>query len=783
MSDERTRRAEAIFTAALERGDRAAYLDEACGDDDALRKEVESLLAHHDASTGFLASPAIEAERGEPAAPHPAPLAPGDRIGGFRVIEVIGEGGMGVVYRAEQEQPRRTVALKVIRPGAASPRMLDRFRHEAELLARLQHPGIAQIYEAGTADTGAGPQPFFAMELVDGRPLLDHADARDLDTGQRLELLARICAAVHHAHQKGVIHRDLKPSNILVDAEGQPKVLDFGVARATDTDLRTTTKRTELGQLIGTVAYMSPEQATGDPGLIDIRSDVYSLGVLGYELLTGRLPYDLEEKLVYEAVRVIRETDARPLGTIDRGWRGDVETMLGKTLAKEKERRYQSASELAADIGRFLRNEPITARPASAVYQLRKFTRRNPALATSAAIIVVLLVVGVTAVSRLAVSLADERDHAFDLQTAAETEAEKAKRVNDVLLGMFAAVDPNIDGRTVLVVDLLDRAVATIDEELTGQPEIEAALRDSLGTTYLNLGLYDEADPQITRAHEIRRAVLGDDHEDTGISTLHVGLLRKEQGRFDEAEQRYGEARRILAAARGPEDPDTLAATNNLAETLKAQGRFAEAEPIYDEILAVQRRVLGDEHPDTLGTINNRAGILIDLGRPEEAVPLYEEMLPVVRRTFGDAHPATLTTVNNLGSVLQDLGRREEAEPYRREAMELSRQVLSDAHPRTIVTIQAYAQLLTEMDRSDEADRLYTEAVALAEEHLAEHWMLGYVLGGYGDHLTRVERYDEAAAALERALAILRETFGDEHPRTAVVKERMGRLEEARGGG
>src|SRR5688572_2292548 len=288
------------------------------------------------------------------------------KIGRYKIRRLIGEGGMGAVYEAEQEQPQRTVALKVIKPGLASPELLRRFAQESQALGRLQHQGIAQIYDAGTADTGYGPQPYFAMEFIRGEGLRDYAESHHLNTRQRLEIVVKVCDAVHHAHQRGLIHRDLKPGNILVDETGQPKILDFGVARVTDSDAQAT-MQTDVGQLVGTLAYMSPEQVLADPLEIDIRSDVYALGVILYELLAGRLPYDISRRLP-EVLTAIREQDPSRLSSIDRSFRGDVETIVAKALEKQKTRRYASAAELAADITRFLNDEPIVAQPPTVSY-------------------------------------------------------------------------------------------------------------------------------------------------------------------------------------------------------------------------------------------------------------------------------------------------------------------------------------------------------------------------------------------------------------------------------
>src|SRR5262245_53594340 len=319
--------------------------------------------------------------------------APVGKVGRYKITRLIGEGGMGAVYEAEQDQPRRTVALKVIKAGLASPELLRRFAQESQALGRLQHPGIAQIYDAGTADTGFGPTPYFAMEFIRGETLRDYADKHHLNTRQRLEIVAKVCDAVHHAHQRGLIHRDLKPGNILVDEAQQPKILDFGVARVTDSDAQAT-MQTDIGQLVGTLAYMSPEQVLADPLELDTRSDVYALGVMLYELLAGRLPYNISRK-IHEALHAIREEDPSKLSSVDRSFRGDVETIVAKALEKDKNRRYASAAELAADISHYLKDEPIVARPPSTTNQRQRVGRRHKALVIAIAAVIVVLAAGV----------------------------------------------------------------------------------------------------------------------------------------------------------------------------------------------------------------------------------------------------------------------------------------------------------------------------------------------------------------------------------------------------
>ncbi len=392
------RQAEAVFAELIgrDRADRARLLDQHCKDNPRLRADVESLLAHHDEADGdsaFLGDAQKLADDlglvGR-AVPEEAVLPPGSRIADYAIERVIGSGGMGVVYVAQQERPRRTVALKIIRGSFATPGMVRRFEHEAEMLGRLQHPGIAQIFLAGSAESPDGPRPFIAMELVAGPPLTGYAEQHRLGTRDRLDLMAKVCDAVHHAHQRGVIHRDLKPANILVADSGgvaQPKILDFGVARASDADFHVTTLQTSVGQLIGTLPYMSPEQVIADPREVDTRSDVYALGVILYQLLTGRLPHDLSSRSIPEAARIIRDDPPARLSSISRVFRGDIEKIVGKAIEKDKTRRYQSAADLRDDILRHLAGRPILARDDSALYLLRQQLRRYRGVAAAAAVL------------------------------------------------------------------------------------------------------------------------------------------------------------------------------------------------------------------------------------------------------------------------------------------------------------------------------------------------------------------------------------------------------------
>ncbi|MGD9692802.1 MAG: protein kinase [Phycisphaerales bacterium] len=434
----RARLVEEVFLAALEAGPERMQevLGERCGDDEALRREVEELLGHHDGARGMLDAPVVSLTGGlSRDAGYEGLFPAGTMVGGHRVVRQIGAGGMGVVYLAEQEKPKRTVVLKIIRPLLATPTMLRRFEREAETLGRLQHPGIAQVYEAGMAETVVGSLPFIAMEYVDGEPLTTYVETRAMGVRERIELMARVCEAVQHAHQRGVIHRDLKPGNILVEEGGRPKILDFGIARAAAQDEQATTLLTDAGLLLGTLPYMSPEQVAGDPDAIDTRSDVYSLGVILYEALTGRLPYDVGSRSMLDAARIIREQSPMRLSTVNRTLRGEVEVIVGRALEKDRTRRYQSAMALGEDLRRHLRGEPIEAKRDSALYVIRKQLARHHVAASAAAVVLLALIAfGVTSAAQartnrgLARGERQARIAADQARLRADAESERLRR-------------------------------------------------------------------------------------------------------------------------------------------------------------------------------------------------------------------------------------------------------------------------------------------------------------------------------------------------------------------
>ncbi|MCW5765335.1 MAG: protein kinase [Phycisphaeraceae bacterium] len=585
-------------------------------------------------------------ENGEAASPTP------QRIGRYTVAGLIGVGGMGVVYEATQDQPRRTVALKVIRGGLMTPEKLRRFEHESEVLGRLQHPGIAQVYEAGTFVDSQGQQtPFFAMEYIKGSSLSEHARNAGLNVRGRLEILARVCDAVHHAHQKGVIHRDLKPVNILVDESGQPKVLDFGVARVTGSDVQPDSVETAAGQLLGTLPYMSPEQVTGNPDDLDTRSDVYTLGVIAFELLAGVMPHDLSGRSIPDAVRVIRDDSPRRLSSVVRALRGDVETIVGKALEKDKARRYPSAEALASDIRRYLRNEPISARPAGAWYQFRKFALRHKGLVAGLGSAVLMLVAGLAVMSYAFELTRRERDEKKVALGTAVDQADIASEINRFLNdGLLGSIDPDRGNAADLTVkEMVDRAAARL-ESSPPRPVIESELRQTIGTVYAKLGRPHEALHHLRRALALRERQHG--RVSVQVADTLAAMIRPVRAETDDsalgARRAEAIARRELEIRRicqGETDPATLRAGGDVA-MYGSLARGSWGAPLDSVMLRMACEVRGKgETPESLRRTIDEAIARMEeqaaTGRRGEAVTwAVSELGPLMKiPLFGERVP------------------------------------------------------------------------------------------------------------------------------------------------
>ncbi|CAN5463337.1 hypothetical protein BH09PLA1_BH09PLA1_31270 [soil metagenome] len=702
MHAERWQRVKELFRTALDQSpdERDAFLASNCRDD-ALRAEVARLLELHNDPSEFLNTP-IESS---------ADPWMGRNLAGFKIVRRIGAGGMGAVYEAEQEHPRRKAAIKVLQPGFATRAVMRRFEYESEILAKLQHPGIAHVYAAGTFDLGNGPQPWFAMELIDGEPLHKFVKHEAFLTKRKLELLLLVCDAAQHAHLRGVVHRDLKPANILVDRTGQPKVLDFGVARSLDMDAQAT-MHTTAGEILGTLSYMSPEQLSAGEQEIDARCDVYALGVIGYELLGGRLPHQPRSSAVTELIRAIEQDEPARLGLIAPSLRGDVETIFDKALEKDVARRYQSAAELAADIRRYLNDEPVLARPASAMYHFGKFARRNRAVVGGVSATILALAIGL-------IMYGTQARHARLEAERSRYEADKATAINnfitnDCLMKLIAAVNTR-QGEGLEVADLLDQATTNVNIMFADQPLAEAAVRNEIATIYYNVGAFDRAAKQFQIAMDRWQAQLGPDHVDTLKAVNNLGQTLMRQRKPELAEPLYVRALQGRRRALGDEDPFTLVSMNNLAELYRATNRLDEAEAMLRQTLDTQRRVHGVLHKNTITTMANLGGLLISRGKTDEALSLHRAAYDASRKTLGEQHLTTLTAATRLGQTLHRAGMQDEAAALLSMAADSFERALGAGSADTVTARRALARVYKSQGKPIEAGKELSRALAAAE--------------------------------------------------------------------
>ena len=751
----------------------------------------------------------------------PEAIVSDEWVGPYRLRRIIGEGGMGHVYEATQDQPvKRRVALKRIKRGMDSEQILRRFESERQALALMSHPNIAQVYEAGSSADG---RPYFAMEYIEGLWITTYCDRNHLGVRARIELFLQVCLGIEHAHQKGVIHRDIKPSNILVQTEeGRPvpKVIDFGVAKAIGATLGNERHMTKIGQLLGTPEYMSPEQAGPASFDVDTRTDVYSLGVVLYELLTGRLPLDVDRGDDADLRRRLSTEDTpspssrvAALGggardvAIERGTsppslvrqlRGELDWITKKAIDRDRDRRYGSPSELAADLMRHMKNEPVLAGPPSVGYRARKFARRHRAWLSVAAMGLVGVIAFGATMAVQARRIAAEREASDQV---AKFLANMLGSVNPQRLGVSlwknlhesvadarhkrSASQPQIDAALaglddtlvgvnstdaalrLLDDEILARAGQTIEREMGGQPRVAGRLEHTLGETYERLGLYKQAEAHAKRAVDIRMSELGENHEDTILSRIALANVYTSQGRYDDAETALRETVNVSAQALGPEAPATLKGKNGLAVVCTRKHRLDEAETLHREILDVRRRVLGQAHPDTLRSMRGLADVYYRQERYDQAEPLQRETLKRMREVLGPEDRETLNVMNGLANTLQQTRRFSEAEALHRESLELNTRLNGREHPATAVSMNNLANAIWSQGRFDEAEVLLREALEVRREVLPpDHPNTLSSLHNLANVCKDQHRYDEADTLYRQALEGRRRVLAPDHPDT-----------------
>ena len=844
--------------------------------DAALAGAVEALLAQESLATQVGAAGGVPAVLSPhdaatilpDALPDPVMSEARDRgrvFGSYTLLHLIGEGGMGAVYLAQQAKPKRIVALKLIRPGLVTPKLLRRFEHETEVLAMLQHPGIAQIYEAGTAKTADGEQPFFAMEYVRGMPLTSFVREHALDVRAKVALFIKICDAVQHAHQRGIIHRDLKPGNILVETTGdgahdstlstlseaglvsalqdrapsvaqsgayatvesgggsaaarmvsarttaaasgygamasgyQPKILDFGIARTTDASARQQTMQTEMGQLIGTIPYMSPEQISGDTSAIDTRSDVYTLGVILYELLAGRLPHAVSDKTIPEAVRTISQEEPAPLSGLDRQLKGDLQTIVGKALEKSRTRRYQSANELAADLHRYLRDEPILARPPTMRYQFSKFAARNRAVVLGSAVAVVALVAGVIFSSIQAV-------RAERARVVAREEAEFAKSANEFLTGMLGAANPDQNNERELTVrEMLDRAAERLEggrsrkvgdgpERETGQqaareavpPRVAMSLHSTLSTTYRSLGKPDKALDHAKQAVTLAEGLYGQQSAEAIDVRRTLAMALTELGKFDEALVITRACLAELERQHGPDHPESVRVHGEVGRTLLEAGQYKEALEELEPTLGKMIVLFGEVDNDTVTTMDHLGLAFQRLADFEKAERFARRALAIREELFGSNGSAVTFSLNNLANIAQKTGRNEEAAALLHRALEIRTARLDADHPSVLVAMSNLAVAYAGLGKLQAAEDLLRQSWAMQSKKLGENHPktlsalgnLAYIIEEKGD-LVEAERLMRMVVAARRGNGNLSAEGWGEMNNLAMLLQRMGKPGEA----
>ncbi len=824
---------------------RAASLDALCGDDAMLRAGVERLLASHDAAGEFLGAPTLD--QGDSGAGATAP-ADGDhvlpnRIGAYTPMEVIGEGGFGTVFKAQQDVPvRRVVALKVIKPGMDTREVIARFEGERQALAMMSHPNIAAVLDAGA--TAAG-RPYFVMEFVPGEPITTYCDRNALSLSQRLELFGQVCHAVQHAHQKGIIHRDIKPSNVLVipaEAKGSRtgtnrdvvKVIDFGVAKATEQRLTSHSIMTLDGMLVGTPEYMSPEQA--DPGEqdIDTRTDIYSLGVLLYELVTGTMPFGrntLRRKQLAEIQRIVREvdpprpsqrlgtmmrraaspTDAPPIDDVSsasncdaasldaiarlrgtdsrqlvRRVRGELDWIIMRCLEKDRARRYDTANTVAQEIERYLKHEPILAGPPGTAYRLSKFVRRYRVIAAASCAVLVAIVAGLIVATvgfRAAVKARDTAEHQRTLaqlsEEAATRSARKAAAVNAFLQQMLAEADPRTSAkRDMTVRSALDRAVRRLDDgEMRDEPEIEAEIRLTIGRSFAGLAQFDEAQAQISAAVDGCRALFGDASREYASALHERGAAFKLAGQPVDAEQALRNALGIFEALGAASADEAAACANDLALSLIDQQRYDDAAPILASVYDYATKPENSKKTLLPEAVNNMGSLHMAQQQFDKAAPFFREAIAINNERHGDVHPVTATNHDNLAQALQGSGDLDGALAAFQTALSMRRTLFGNDHPDLATTLHNLAVLHYVRQEFPECEKALRESrdVFLRAHGLAHSDTLT-VNDSLVSVLGSLGRLEEAEALLQEAFDAIRDVPEIDAARKKAVAERLSQL-------
>ena len=706
----------------------------------------------------------------------------------YKLLEELGSGGMGVVYKAEQIKPvKRSVALKIIKLGMDTRQVIARFETERQALAVMDHPNIAKVFDGGATETG---RPYFVMELIRGVPITEYCDKHKLTTRERLELFIQVCQAVQHAHQKGIIHRDLKPSNTLVlvqEDEPIPKIIDFGIAKATEHSLTEKTLFTEQGLLIGTPEYMSPEQAEMTGLDVDTRTDIYSLGVMLYELLVGVLPFDsksLREAGYSEIQRIIREEEPPKASTrlsklgdtqtsiakhrqtdpssLQRLLKGDLDWITLKAMAKDRTHRYASASELVSDIERHLKNEPVSASPPSTAYRMKKYIRRHKTGVVAASLVVLAMLIGIAGTT---LGLLKARR----AERLARNEAQTATQISDFLVDLFEVSDPSeARGNTITAREILDAGAEKIDRELEDEPLVRGRLMNTIGEVYTSLGLYNDALPLLEKGLAVREQALNPNDTAVAESLENLGNLFWRKGDYEKAQSLHERALTIREEAYGPEHVTVASSLNNLANLQHEAGNYEDAKLLYERALEIWEKTSGPEDTDVAIALNGLGYLLFNMGKYDEARPLYERSLAIYEKVLGAEHPDLTSPLLNLGLLLRVTGEHEKARSYFERCIALEEKALGPEHPHLAITLSNLAILHAITANFEEARPLFERVLAIDEKALGpEHPKVGSDVNNLGILNAQMGNFDAARPLFERGMAIKEKALGPDHPSVA----------------
>lgn len=767
MNPEQWKQVKDIFSEAVElpHDERNYFIEEKSGGDALIIKEVHALLESDEEAEDFIENPLAAVShlvRDETA-------LTGKKVGVYTIEKEIGRGGMGAVYLASRTDDfERRVALKLIKRGFDTDDIIKRFRHERQILAALDHPNITRLLDGGATDDGL---PFLVMDYVEGLPLNRYCEENDLSVNERLKLFLQICSAVVYAHQNLVIHRDIKPSNILVTKDGVPKLLDFGIAKLITPDSPQTLERHSTQMM--TPEYASPEQILGET--VTTAADIYSLGVVLYELLTGHRPFTIESDNPIEVAKIITDSaPVKPSSIVTRNrkigshWqtaiatqlKGDLDNIILMAMRKEPKRRYSSVEQFAEDINRYLKDLPVIAREDSFSYRASKFVSRNKAGVAAAAGIVAALVGGLAATKRQA--------------RIAQRQRDKAERINQFLQRMLASADPRFVGKDVKVIEVLGIAAESLETDFERQPEIAADLKTTLGMTYLGLGQFESAEKYLESALETRLAIFPRKSLEVAFSLNNYGKLLTEKGDLSRAEPLYLESLKTLRELLGNKSLKVADVLENIGYLTGLKARYEESIRFYEEELAIRREVLGENHADVARTMGKLGNVLTVLDRRDVAEPLHRQSLKILRKFYGREHPDIISSIYNLVGTIYAT-HTEEAEMLSRESLAMCRKIFSEEHPDTVSSLYNLAWVLIHRQKNAEAEKVLREALAKRGVNLPDtHPVVGSCLLLLGRTLMGQEKYDDAQHVFQECLDLRQKNLPEGHWLLATTRSFLG---------